>query len=164
IRRISEGRLPQKGSRFVLFVFYGRDTVPAFTQTAIDAIRRRGLNLVISTNARITQGLREKLLHDCCLLIERVDLGRDFGGYKDGISIIEKRFGTPDRLILLNDSLFYFAPGVDGLIAALDCDAELVGMCEDLHDDYHIQSFALSVGSRVLRNERVRSYWKKYRP
>jgi len=164
VRRISEGRIARKHNRYVLFVFYARDSIPAFTQTVIDAIQRRSLNLVISTNAKITPALREALLDKSCLLIERADLGRDFGGYKDGISIIQKRFGTPDRLILLNDSLFYFEKGLDEFIAAFDGDTELIGMCEDLHLYYHIQSFALSVGSRVLANKRFQTYWRKFRP
>jgi len=164
IRRISEGRQLRSGSRYVLFVIYERQAIPAFTRTVIDAIQRRGLNLVISTNARITPGLREALLENACLLIERADLGRDFGGYKDGISIIQRRFGTCDRLILLNDSLFYFESGLDGLIAALDGEDDLIGMCEDHHLYYHIQSFALSFGSRVLSHPRIRDYWRRYKP
>jgi len=164
IRQISEGQIERRGNRFVLFVFYGRETIPAFTQTVIDAIGRRGLNLVISTNAKISPKLRADLLEKCCLLIERADLGRDFGGYKDGISIIEKRFGTPDRLILLNDSLFFFEQGIDTLVASLDGDDDLIGMCEDLHLYYHIQSFALSFGLRVLTNKTWREYWRRFRP
>ena len=164
IRRVSEGRLRHEHKRFVLFVFYGRESIPAFTQTVIDAIARRGLNLVISTNAKITAGLREALLEKSCLLIERADLGRDFGGYKDGISIIEKRFGVPDRLILLNDSLFYFNEGLDRLIEALDGDDDLIGMCEDFYHYYHIQSFAVSFSKKVLEHARLRRYWRKFRP
>jgi hypothetical protein len=164
IRRISEGQVARMGNRHVLFVFYGRDSIPAFTQTIIDAIGRRGLNLVISTNAKISPRLRTALLEKCCLLIERADLGRDFGGYKDGISIIQKRFGTPDRLILLNDSLFYFEKGLDEFIAAFDSEGELTAMTEVFEHHYHLGSFALSFGRQVIENMRVKRYWQSYRP
>jgi hypothetical protein len=164
IKRISEGRRARNGNRFVLFVFYARDAIPAFTQTVIDAIARRGLNLVISTNAKITPALREALLEKSCLLIERADLGRDFGGYKDGISIIERRFGTPDRLILLNDSLFYFEEGLDDFIAAFDGEQDLYAMTEVFEHHYHLGSFALSFGRKVMESKRLRKYWQSYRP
>ena len=164
IRRLTDGQRVPQGRRYVLFVFYDRHVVPPFTQVIIDAIARRGLNLVISTNARITPELRAALLEKCGLLIERVDLGRDFGGYKDGISIIEKRFGTPDRLILLNDSLFYLEKGLDEFLAALDGEEPLVAMCEDHYKYYHIQSYALAFDSKVLSHQRFRNYWRKYRP
>lgn len=164
IRRISEGQVATKGDRFVLFVLYARTSIPPFIQTVIDAIGRSRLNLVITTNARISPELRATLLEQCHLLIERADLGRDFGGYKDGISIIEKRYGVPERLILLNDSLFFFEKGVDKLIADLDGDEDLIGITEDLDLYYHIQSFALSFGRNVLKHRRVRKYWHTYRP
>ncbi len=164
IRRIREGKQAKKGDRFVLFVLYARSSVPAFIETVLRSIGRSRLNLVISTNAHITDALREELLEKCHLLIERADLGRDFGGYKDGISIIEKRYGTPERLILLNDSLFFFEKGLDQLIADLDGEEEVIGITEDFHQYYHIQSFALSFGPTVLRHKRVRRYWRQYRP
>jgi hypothetical protein len=164
IRRISEGRSLRQGNRYVLLVLYEREAIPAFTQTVIDAIARRGLNLVISTNAEITPVLRQALLEKSCLLIERADLGRDFGGYKDGISIIQQRFGTPDRLILLNDSLFFLEKGLDEFIAAFDGDADLYAMTEVFEYHYHLGSFALSFGRKVLESRRMQRYWRKYRP
>jgi len=164
IRRVTEGRRPRAGDRFVLFVFYGRDSIPAFTRTVIDAIARRGLNLVISTNATITPALREDLQEKACLLIERADLGRDFGGYKDGIGIIQQRFGTPERLIILNDSLFYFERGLDEFLAAFDGEEDLYAMTEVFEHHYHLGSFALSFGRSVLQSRPVRRFWQGYRP
>jgi hypothetical protein len=164
IRQVSEGRIVRKGNRHVLFTFYDRYVIPAFTDTVLEAIRRRGLNLVISTNARITPAVREALLARCSLLIERADLGRDFGGYKDGISIIQQRFGAPDRLILLNDSLFYFQEGLDDFVAALDGEADVIAMTEVFEHHYHLGGFALSLSGRALESRRVRKYWRKYRP
>jgi len=164
IRRLTEGRRPRQGDRFVLFVFYARDSIPEFTRTVLDAIGRRDLNLVVSTNARITPDLREALLDYCCLLIERADLGRDFGGYKDGISIIRQRFGSPQRLILLNDSLFFLDKGLDRFLSEFDGDADLYAMTEVFEHHYHLGSFALSLGRRVWDNKYFERYWKRYRP
>ena len=164
IRRIGEGKIVKKSDRFVLFVLYTRHTIPAFTQTLIDAVGRSDLNLVISTNAKITPVLRAALLEKCHLLIERADLGRDFGGYKDGISIIEKRYGVPKRLVLLNDSLFYFERGLEQFVKDLDGDEEVISMTEVFEFHYHLGSFAISFGSPMLKNRRFRQYWKRYRP
>ena len=164
IRRISEGAIAPKSDRFILFILYATTAVPPFIQTVIDAVGRTRLNLVISTNAQISDELRAALLEKCHMLIERADLGRDFGGYKDGISIIEQRYGVPERLILLNDSLFFFEKGLDALIADLDGEEDLIGMTEDFHLYYHIQSFALSFSRNVLLNRRFRRYWRKFKP
>jgi hypothetical protein len=166
LRGVTDGRCAKKSDRYVLFVLYTRHKVPAFTQPLIDAVGRSKLNLVISTNAQISPELRETLLNQCHLLIERADLGRDFGGYKDGISIIEQRFGAPERIILLNDSLFYFERqgGLDRFLRGLDGEDALISMTEVFEIHYHLGSFAISFGRPVLENKRFRRYWQKYRP
>lgn len=164
IRQVSAGRSRKKGDRFVLFVLYTRHTIPAFTRTVLDAIERSPLNLVISTNAKITPELRDELLGKCQLLVERADLGRDFGGYKDGIKILEQHFGTPERLILLNDSLFFFEKGLDAFLRELDGSEELIAMTEVFEHHYHLGSFAISFGPPVLKSKAFRRYWHRYRP
>ena len=135
-----------------------------FTETLFRAIAKTNLNLVISTNARITPELGESLLGKCHLLIERADLGRDFGGYRDGISILRRQFGGIERLILLNDSLFFLEGKVGDLLTGLNGEADVIGMAEIFEHHYHIGSFAVSFGRRVLENRRVSRYWRRYRP
>jgi hypothetical protein len=164
IRRISKGRVKQKSDRYVLFVVYAKQSIPAFIETILQAIGRSRLNLVISTNARITEKQRDVLLDKCNLLIERVDLGRDFGGYRDGIRILQRRCNNIERLILLNDSLFYFENGLDALVGGLDGEHDVIGMTEVFEHHYHIGSYAISVSHAVLQNPQFQRYWKKYRP
>jgi hypothetical protein len=164
IRRITDGRAKQKSDRYVLFVLYAKQDIPPFIETILQAIGRSHLNLVISTNARITEEQRDILLSRCNLLIERADLGRDFGGYRDGIRILQRRCDNIERLILLNDSLFYFENGLDTLVVGLDGEHDVIGMTEVFEHHYHIGSYAISVSRAVLQNARFKLFWKKYRP
>jgi Rhamnan synthesis protein F len=164
IRQITEGRIKQKSDRYVLFVVYAKQSIPAFIETILQAIGRSRLNLVISTNARITEEQRNVLLDKCNLLIERADLGRDFGGYRDGIRILQHRCNSIERLILLNDSLFYFENGLDALVEGLDGEHDVIGMTEVFEHHYHIGSYAISVSRAVLLNPQFQRYWKRYRP
>jgi hypothetical protein len=164
IRTISKGRVEKKSDKYVLFVLYVKGKTPPFIETLFRAIGRTRLNLVISTNARIVAAQREALLEHCHLLIERADLGRDFGGYRDGIRYLLRTVESIERLILLNDSLFYIENGLDTLLAALNGEHDVIGLTEDFHLNYHIQSFALSFSGRVLKNSRFLAYWKRYRP
>jgi hypothetical protein len=164
VRTISRGRIGKKGDGYVLFVLYVKGKTPPFIETLFRAIGRTRLNLVISTNARIAAAQRQALLEDCHLLIERADLGRDFGGYRDGIRYLLRTVEPIERLILLNDSLFYLENGLDALLAELDGEHDVIGLTEDFHLYYHVQSFALSFSKRVLKNNGFLSYWKRYRP
>jgi hypothetical protein len=164
IRTISKGRFEKKSDKYVLFVLYVKGKIPPFIETLISAVGRTRLNLVISTNARITAAQRQALLENCHLLIERADLGRDFGGYRDGIRYLLRTVEPIERLILLNDSLFYLENGLDTFLAGLDGEHDVIGLTEDFHLYYHVQSFALSFSGRVLKNKGFLSYWKRYRP
>ena len=154
IHRITEGGVAVKGNRYILFVLFTKYELPAYFQTLIDAVGRSPLNLIIVSNCHLSPTLRETLLRQCHVVIERTDLGRDFGGYKDGISILFERKADIERLIIINDSLFFLEGKVDELIAELNGEEDVIGMTEDFHLYYHIQSFALSFSRLVLTNRR----------
>lgn len=164
IKRVTEGNSVRKTNRYVIFALYANAPLPSFTLNIIDAIEKSPLNLVIVSNARLDPYLRAELTDKCHLLIERTNLGRDFGAYKDGISALMRREGDIGRLILLNDSMFFFKRGLDKLVAALDGAQEFIGLTEVFEIHYHIQSFMLSFGPAVVRSSAFRKFWRKYRP
>ena len=164
IKTITEGSAPQKSNKYVLLVLFARFRIPVFTQTLIDAINRSDLNLVVISNTELSPALRDELLERSRLLIERVNLGRDFGAYKDGMEIVATRFANIDRLVLMNDSLFYFENGLDDMLQQLCGDEDLIGVTETFEYHYHIQSFILSFSNRLLQHERFKRYWRRYLP
>lgn len=164
ITTVEEGRMARKSGTYVLFVLYARHHIPAFTRTLLDAIARSDINLVVVSNGELSSGLRDELLGRTCLLIERVNLGRDFGAYKDGLSVLQARFADMDRVILMNDSVYYFENGLDAMLGELRGSADLIGTTETFEFHYHIQSFILSFSRALLDNPRFRQFWKSYRP
>jgi len=164
IRAVTQGHAPQKGNKFVLFVLYTRAGIPQFTQNVIDAIERSPFNLVVVTNSSLSGDVRAAVLDKCCLLIERANYGRDFGAYKDGLEILSQRYPDIERLVLLNDSLFFFERGLARIIAELDGRHDFIGLTEVFEYHYHVQSFMLSFSRNVLQHPRFTRFWRKYRP
>src|SRR6185437_5057050 len=164
ICNVTEGNADLKSSRFVIFVLYSKAGLPAFTANLIEAIGRSDLNLIVVANAELEPIVKARLAEQCFLLIERTNLGRDFGAYRDAISVLLRRFKTVDRLILLNDSLFYFQRGLDKFVAQLNGTQDFIGVTEVFEYHYHVQSFALSFGARVVNNKKFRKFWRKFRP
>lgn len=164
LRAVTQGNRDSKGNRYAVFVLYARSPLPAFTRNLIDAIDRSSLNLVIVSNARLDPYLKAQLLDRCYLLIERANLGRDFGGYRDGIGVLLRHTGDIDRLVLINDSLFFFDRGLDPFVARLNGDHEFIGVTEVLEFHYHVQSYALSFGRVVVNSPEFRRFWRHYRP
>jgi hypothetical protein len=163
IRSVREGGDDKAGGKFFVLVLYCTDTLPAFTRTIIDAVARSHFNLVIVSNAQLTDRLAEELRGKSRLLIERNNIGRDFGGYKDGIAIVLRRFDV-ERLVIANDSVFYLSEGLDELLAKLDGPQDLIGVSEVYDHHYHVASFLMSFGRRVADSTVFREFWRRYKP
>jgi hypothetical protein len=164
IRTIKEGRLTKNTGRFVVLVLYTHATVPSFTWTFIEALRQSRFNLVVVSNGNLAAAEVSSLLESCCLLVERNNIGRDFGAYKDGIAIANRRFGPMERLVLANDSVFYLPPGLDKLIADLDGNEDFIGVSETHEHHYHVASFLMSFGPAVTGSPAFREFWDNYHP
>lgn len=161
---VTEGRRSHEGKRFAIFVIYTKADIQVFTRTAIDALNARGINIVFVTNMRASGSVREDLLDNCHLLIERENLGRDFGAYKDGFSLLRQRKPVIDKLILMNDSVYYLPNGLDKIFARLDADEPFIGLTEVFEHHYHVQSFLLAFNREVIEAPAFLEYWDKYLP
>lgn len=164
VKRVSEGNADRKSNKYAIITLYMTGSLPRFTTNILEAIERSPLNLVIVSNVELDPYLRAQLLDKCHLLIERANLGRDFGAYKDGLAILQRHAPDMDRVILLNDSLFFFQRGLDKLVADLNGIHDFIGVTEVFEFHYHVQSFMLSFGAAVIRSRAFRQFWKKYRP
>jgi Rhamnan synthesis protein F len=164
IRSITEGDVEKKSNRYVVLALYEKVALPTFTMNLINAIDRSALNLIVVSNSALSPMLKAQLHEKCHMLIERSNFGRDFGAYRDGICILLRRFKNIERLVLLNNSLFYFNRGLDDLVARLNGEAEFVGVTEVFQFHYHVQSYALSFGAQLLRNKSFLRFWRRYRP
>jgi hypothetical protein len=164
IRSIEQGQGDKPGGRYFVLVIYCDGPLPAFTRNMIEAIARSRFNLVLVSNGGLSGALRAELLPKCALLIERKNIGRDFGGYKDGVSVVLRRFADIERLVIANDSVFYLDGGLDELIAALDGTADFIGASEVYEHHYHVASFMLSFGRRVVESRVFRDFWRNYKP
>ena len=164
IRKIVEGQIPVKSDRYIIFVLYTKSTLPQFTTNLIDAVARTDLNLVVVCNGKVDAATQAYLLDNSNLLIERINLGRDFGAYRDAVRALMQRRERIARLILLNDSVFFFKKGLDWLLNELNANHDFIGLTEVFQFHYHVQSFMLSFGQRAIQNETFIKFWKKFRP
>lgn len=164
VRAISDGLSAKSSGRFAVLLIYCDGSLPAFTRTFIQAIERSSFNLIAVSNGDLDAASRAYLLEHSRLLIDRNNIGRDFGGYKDAIAILMQRFPHVSRLVLANDSVFYLPQGLNKLVAELDGDQEFIGVSEIFEHHYHVASFLISFGPAVLASLAFRRFWTRYRP
>jgi hypothetical protein len=67
-------------------------------------------------------------------------------------------------LAIANDSVFYIDKGLNDLIEALDGPEDFIGVSEVLEHHYHVASFLISFGPRVLKEPVFRRFWTNYLP
>lgn len=164
VRNVAEGCAVKDTTKFALLVIYAPCRLPQFTMNLAAAVIRASFNLIIVTNAPLDPDTKAEFLRNCCLLIERINIGRDFGAYKDGISITLERFPDIERLIIANDSVMCLEKRIDALLARLDSDNEFIGVSESFEHYYHVASFMLSFGPRIIRDPEFRKFWNHYLP
>jgi len=164
IREVVDGGIEKKSDVYFVFVLYTKSSLPAFTIGAFDAIARSPHNLIVVSNASLPPLLKAEVAEQCHKLIVRKNIGRDFGAYKDGINYVLEHHPEANRIVVMNDSVFFLRRSLDKLIADLTGPQDFIGVTEVHQFHYHVQSFMLSFGRGVLTSAAFRRFWKRYLP
>jgi lipopolysaccharide biosynthesis protein len=97
-------------------------------------------------------------------LILRDNSGLDFGAYKDATLYLLKDHRM-ERLIYLNDSVYYFRRGLTEFVRRLAFSkADICSGFENFETSHHIQSFSMSFGPLIMTDERFKRFWQEYLP
>ena len=164
IRNVTDGNIEKRNDTFVVFVLYAKASLPTFTKNAFDAIERSPHNLIIVSNAPLPPLVKAELTDKCHKIIERKNIGRDFGAYKDGINYVLEHYPAASRIVVMNDSVFFLRRTLDKLIVDLNGPQDFIGVTEVHQFHYHVQSFMLSFGRAVLQSSAFKRFWKRYLP
>ncbi len=173
------GALPV-APRIAVYLMLPQRGVQPSHLASLDYLAGAGCAPLVVSNLPLGAADRQALLARCWRLIERPNFGYDFGGYRHAVLSIAERLPGLEQLVLLNDSAWFPLPGAaDWLaqVAALGTDA--AGACGHFGDrwnppasprragraarHFHLQSFALALGPRVLRDPGFLEFWRRYR-
>lgn len=158
IERFSEA----SDGTFCVFHLYQRYTLPENVVQAMQVLSELGVRVVAVSNLPVPASELERIKPFLHTFIQRRNFGRDFGGYRRGVlHVLEKH--VPDRLMLLNDSIFYAQRGLREFFAEMARSDGFIGASENHEISHHIGSYALSFGTDVIRDPRFREYWQDYR-
>ncbi|MEE9428329.1 MAG: rhamnan synthesis F family protein [Paracoccaceae bacterium] len=151
---------------------------------ALEYMIENGYAPVVVSNITLQFEDRQLLKKKCWKLIERPNFGYDFGGYRDGFLHIKKYLKDIDRLVLLNDSVWFPLPGsknwlqsveelaVDyaGAVSNYGIDRHPQHRFQDInwiystsHNNFHYCSFALAISPSVFRSKSFERFWRKFR-
>ena len=187
-RRTSRQMVVHEGARPVvgevaIYLVYAPQGLLGSHHDMLAQLAADGITPVVVSNLPLSGADRETLLAQSALVIERPNVGYDFGGYRDAVLQLEPHLATLDRLYILNDSVWMIeapqswfqqvrAAGRDFVgatsnfgIARLDAEdfRNLTWRYTPDHANFHYASYALAVGPNILQDPEFMAYWRDFR-
>ncbi len=152
-------------------LIYQPDGLLASTKYQLDWLIENGVSPVVVTNLTLAQQDREALAGKAYLVIERPNVGYDFGGYREGIQTILERGIRPKNLFVLNDSVWLpLHKDCDLVERGRDSPEDIWGLFTDLDwknrrkerpEQYeHVQSYFFRFSGNLAASAAFARYWK----
>lgn len=164
------------GSRLCVFVSFQQRGILPTTWKYLEHLKEKlGYSVVLISNCPLQKSDILPLQNLCVEVIERDNIGYDFGAYKDGILRYMEKLGSKfdelETLLIANDSVIgpiYDMSPIHDQMQAQDCD--FWGM-NDWFDDKrileintkslpHICSYFVCFKNNLLRTEIFKNLWK----
>ena len=169
---ISDGIKPLQTKVAVYLIFQPNKIL----QSTIDTCRildTAGYSMLIVSNAPLNKISLDALTQVTWKIMQRPNYGYDFGGYRDGILFLRDNEVIPDRLLVLNDSVWYPLLEKDTLLERLEASGlDVSGTI--VHRSFHktilrrrltrvIESYFFLFSRKVVQSHEFASFWENYR-
>ena len=158
-------RCALSNGHFAIFVFYGPDGIaPPDVTNVLKALSDATVHVVLVSNHKLSSEQSDAFSPICHTVIERGNQGFDMGAYRDALMWMKAGDITPDRLLFLNNSVYYAGRGLADFVASLLGLEDAIAAFENWGEGHHLQSFALSVSRKVLQSKSFDRFWQEYLP
>ena len=169
---ISDGARPAQEKVAVYLIFQPKEILKSTLQTCrmLDA---SGYAPFIVSNAPLPPDALAALGQVSWRIMQRPNYGYDFGGYRDGILHLRKSGITPDKLLVMNDSIWYPLGEVDTLLSRLEASGlDVAGTI--VHRGFRktllrrratrvIESYLFLFSAKAIQSRAFESFWGNYR-
>lgn len=148
-----------------LVLIYPRPVLPDSTVNLCRSLVAAGFAPLVVSNAPLDAAAQARLAPHVWHLVERPNIGHDFGGYRDGIRLLWHWNLTPDRLLILNDSVWLLDNDAGALVARLQAaGGDVAGSILRVRgDERFLESYCYLIGRHALQSPAFRSYWQRLR-
>ena len=128
------------------------------------ALDQAGFTTVVVSNSRkLDPASVQSILPLCGRVLQRKNVGYDFGAWRDGISQTTE-IAQAEQLLILNDSIFGPLQDITSVIDRCRFDrADVWGMTDSYSGKYHLQSFFVLFGAKALRSAAFAKFWRRMR-
>ena len=180
LMRVTEGHLPSGPEIGVYLIFPNKGVLPSHL-AMLGAMVAQGISPLVVSNHPLTDTDRETLAATAFRVIERPNIGYDFGGYRDAILSIAPMLPDLRCLWVLNDSAWLVDQSGTWFAQARACATDFTGCVSnfgirkvDMQDHariawdfnpanrrFHYVSSSWRIGPAILRDPAFLRFWKR---
>ena len=126
---------------------------------ALDGIKACGFKTaVVSTSPGLADAGLRAMKERATAVIVRDNVGYDFGSYKCGIRYLRDIDARPVELLITNDSVFGPLTPLSSVLKRAK-GYDLYGITDSIEPSYHLQSYFVHYGRRVLQSDAFHHFW-----
>lgn len=161
---ILDGEQPLGPKVALVLCWQPRGLAPSF-HDKLQHLVDNGYAPFVVSNAALSAADRKAIAPLIWRAVERPNFGYDFGGYRDGLILLREWAVHPDRLVILNDSVWFPVwPGDLTLQRAEASSYDVVGTILRQHEDRaFLESYFFSIRGPVLDHPGFRTFWDQLR-
>ncbi len=170
--KIHQGKIPPK-RKVAIFLIYQPNEFQRSIHTTCQHLLENNYSTLIVSNSKIPDEEKRQLLENCWMAVERPNFGYDFGGYRDGIWLLNHWKTEIDNLIIINDSIWYPVYENDRTIEQMEIsNAQFVGAVKidppPLSMNQHKRpsfyaSFFWHFKSKAIESREFQDFWSQYK-
>lgn len=165
---ITTGSLPLT-DRVAVFVVYQPKGVPPSIFLTLEHLWQNRFAPLVVSNGPLRPEDRRLLASKAALVIERPNVGYDFGAYRDGIRHLWSLKHDLSLLVLMNDSTWFPLRRDDDSLARMEAlEADLAGHVFKTEDEKksendHVESHLLMISRAFLQSGDFHRFWSGFR-
>lgn len=170
------GRIEPAG-KYAIFLVYQPKGIPPSVYHTLDYLVGKGYAPVVVMNSSLQPQDRARLPDHCWKVMTRPNFGYDFGGYRDAIRFLRESAIAPDRLIIMNDSVWFPMQGdpVQRFEDVLDRkNLDVYGLNQDqkvrrqktgqvFYEQRHLESYFYLFSGKCVASAPFQKFWRDYR-
>lgn len=167
---VTQGHKAVSDEIAVLLIYQPKGLL-ASTIWQLQWLDRQGISVVVVSNLPLSDADRAQLQDLGHLVIERPNVGYDFGGYREGILQVLERGYRPKALYVLNDSMWFpLSEDSDAIEKSRAAPEDVWGLFIDLdwrhrltknYRAAHVQSYFYRFSGRLVADPAFEAYWRK---
>ncbi len=169
---ITQGEVPAL-SKVAIFLIYQTDGILESTLHECRHLIDKGFAPLIVSNCPLSEKDRLVLTPVSWMVTDRPNYGYDFGGYRDGVRLLDHIGQSPDALLILNDSIWFPLHGASTVLDDLQSKAaNVTGIV--YHEDIQrrstfsvrkafLESYFFLFDKAAISSDAFKTYWQDYR-